>query len=147
MFSRELSHPTCGRMHSQQEIIEREPATDGNHDFPIDYELLRFDLVEVSNQVRKIPGQRPTRFRLEINIATVAENEAAKPVPFWFVLPLLPDRRFFHRQSLHRRQWRLQSKCHYGGTPFWLSAGGDFSPLLVKFSSFDGRMSAFNTAR
>ena len=111
-FRRELLHAALRWMDPLQQGIERKRPIDRNDDLPIEDECRGLDAAYRVDQLREIARQRLARFRLQLDLVAVAEDEAAEAIPFRLVLPFLPGRDVVDRQGFHRWEWRTQCRSH-----------------------------------
>ena len=90
-FRRELLYPTGGGMDPLKQGIEREyAAVRRDHDLTVQHELLRLKREDHLHQFREIAGERLPGLGLQLHVLSIPENEAAKAVPLWLVLPFGP---------------------------------------------------------
>ena len=77
-------------MHAKQELVERQPATDRNHDFAVQYKPFCTDASHRFNEVGKVAGQRLSGVGLKKNFVAVSKSETAKTVHFGSYCHSLP---------------------------------------------------------
>ena len=94
-------------MKTKLELVEGKATADRDNQFAVDDELSCFDRAKRFDHIGEIAGKRLSGFRLQINFVAVAKGDAAKPVPFRFVLPLASDGNFIDRLRFHGRKRRL----------------------------------------
>ena len=87
--SASLLHAALRRMDALQQRVEGERAVVRHDDLAIEHEFLRLQRASGVDQFGKIARQRLAGFRLQLDLVAVAEDEAAKAVPFRLVLPIV----------------------------------------------------------
>src|SRR5262245_32158833 len=97
-------------MDSLQELVEGKYAVARHHDLAVEHEALRADAADGVDDFREIACQRLSGFRLQIDLVTVPENEAAKAVPLRLVLPLRPGGNCLHRLGFHGHEGLVERK-------------------------------------
>src|SRR5207247_3021059 len=103
MARRQFLHPTGSGMEAQLQFVEGKTAIQINDEFAIEEKIFRGQLQKCDNDVREIAREGLARFRLQINVLATAKSEAAKAIPFRFILPTGADRNFINRLCFH---WR-----------------------------------------
>src|SRR6266516_8157966 len=103
MGRRQFLHPTGGGMEAQLQFVKGKTATHINDEFAIEDKFSRGQLRKRDNDVREIAREGLARFRLQINVLATPKSEAAKAIPFRFILPTIASRNFINRAGLH---WR-----------------------------------------
>ena len=106
MSCRQFLHPTGGGMEAQLQFVERKTASNIDDKFAVEDKFLGGQMCKRDNDVREIACERLAGFRLQINVLSTAKREAAKAVPFRFILPTGADRNFINRLCFHRQQRR-----------------------------------------
>src|SRR5262249_38840503 len=90
-----------GRVNALEQVIERERAPAWHNDLAVEHELTCGNRPGARNHVREVARQRLAGLGLQLDFLAAAKHEAAKAVPFRFVLPLRPDRNGIDRGRLH----------------------------------------------
>src|SRR5439155_15109102 len=106
---------TGSGMEAQLQFVEGKTAIHINDEFAIEDKFFRGQLQKCDNDVREIAREGLARFRLQINVLATAKSEAAKAIPFRFILPTGADRNFINRLCFH---WR-ERRCERGGHRGW----------------------------
>src|SRR5215211_4933250 len=96
--------PTRGGMEPQLQRVERESAVHRDDEFAVQDEARRAQAGEGGGYIWEVARERLARFGLQVNVVALAKCQAAKPIPFRLVLPLVADRNFIYRFRFHRRQ-------------------------------------------
>src|SRR5436305_6322383 len=108
MGRRQFLHPTGSGMEAQLQFVEGKAATHINDEFAIEDKFFRGQLRKRDDNFREIAGEGLARFRLQINVLAAAKSEAAKAIPFRFILPTSADRNFINRLCFHWRERRWE---------------------------------------
>src|SRR5882724_2593122 len=109
MGRRQLLHPTGSGMEAQLQFVEGKTATHINDEFAIEDKFVRGQLRKRDNDVREIAREGSARFRLQINVLATAKGEAAKAIPFRFILPTGAGWNFVDGLCFH---WQQRSRKH-----------------------------------
>src|SRR6478672_3012719 len=99
-------------MQSELELVKGKSATDGDDQLAVDHESLLFESAQGFHHVGEIAGEGLSGFGLEIDVVAVAKGDAAKAVPFGFILPLSSDWNLVDRLRFHGRKRRFDQKGH-----------------------------------
>ena len=89
-------------MDALEQGVEGKRRSLRHDDFAVEHEHFRLELADGFDQLGKIPRQRMTGLRLQLDLGAVAEHEAAKAIPFRLVLPVLALRNLIDGKRLHR---------------------------------------------
>jgi hypothetical protein len=89
-------------MNSHQQLVERKPPCERNHDLSVKNEFRGLQFRQRAGELRKIARERLARLRLQINFFTIAEGQAAEPIPLGLILPLGSHRKAGGRRGFHR---------------------------------------------
>ena len=81
MLLRQHTHAALGGMDTLQQIVERQPAVNGQNQFAIEDEFRRLDLEQRRRNFRKITRQRLAGFRLQLHLFSTAKGDTAKAIP------------------------------------------------------------------
>src|SRR3954471_3673167 len=79
-------------------------AADRDDQLAVEHETVGAHRQHRLDQLREIAGERAAGLGLEVDLAAVAEDEAAKAIPFGLILPAFAARQSIDRLRLHRRQ-------------------------------------------
>ncbi len=101
-------NPAGGGMKAKLKFVEGKKAADRDNQFAVEHELFRLQFPERAGHIGKVTGEGLAGLRLQKDVATIAEGEAAKPVPFRLVLPVVVAGDFVDRARFHRRDRRLE---------------------------------------
>ncbi len=88
-----------------EQIVERQTVAGGNHNLAIEHERVRLEFRQLRGHLWKISRERFAGFRLQLDFFAASKGEAAKAVPFGFVLPLGADWDVVDRGRFHGGQW------------------------------------------
>src|SRR4051812_16580112 len=95
-------------MNPLEERIEGEASRFvGDHEFPIEHEPFCSELLDVRDDFREVASEGLARFRLQLHASAIAENKAAKAIPFRLVLPFAARWDFIDGKRFHRRVGRM----------------------------------------
>lgn len=106
------ANAALSRMNALQQFIEMQPAIMFDYDFAIQDKLPRRQFLQGRNEFRKIPAQRLASFGLQCNFFAAAKSQAAKAIPFRFILPVSSAWNFLRRPRFHGWEWRLNRQIH-----------------------------------
>src|SRR6266481_6585536 len=113
-------------MNAHQQVVEREIAADGDHDFSIQHKLFGTKSAERFDEFRKISGQWLSGFGFEINSVAISKCQAAKAIPFRLVVPFRSLGQNFGGLRLHPRvglgerseERRVGKECRSRWSPY-----------------------------
>src|SRR4051812_11139733 len=97
----EQLHPRGSRMDAQQERLELQAGGSGDDDLAVEDAALRDLAGERLDQLREVPVERLQLAALQIDLALVAENEAAKPIPLRLVEKAVAGRKVLGELGEH----------------------------------------------
>src|SRR5690242_6023113 len=102
-------------MNAHQQIVERKLSFHRHNDLSIDYELLRFEFEESSDDFGEVACERLAALRLQIDFVAIAKRDATKAVPLRLVLPVVTRGELFDRFRLHWQVGLFDWQCHSAG--------------------------------
>jgi hypothetical protein len=106
------SDPAGRGMDPEQELVERQPAVDGDHDLAVEHEPGGRQRRQRVEHVREIAPERLAGLALKPDGGPVPEGETAEPVPLGLVLPAAASRQVGGTGGLHRRIRKLDGQTH-----------------------------------
>ena len=110
-----LAHPAFGRVQPQLQRLERQHAADRDDQLAVEHEPVAGSAAMRRDDLREIAPERPPRLGLQLHVLAVAEDEAAKAVPFGLELPALALGQRLDQLRLHRRQGRRRLQVAKSG--------------------------------
>src|SRR5439155_24026839 len=121
-------------MNPLQEIVERENSLERNDQFRIQHEPLRLQIQQQVDDFGEVARQRLPALGPQLQSVTVAECEAAEPIPLRLILPYRTDRQLLHELRLHGRVLNRQRQAHSSSSsrkrPESLNSGSHRSPCF-----------------
>src|SRR4029450_352301 len=86
-FPSQARDATCRRMQSQLQRFKGKLPAHGYHQFPVQHDFLRPEILHRLDDLREIACERFSRLGLKCDGFACPEKKAAKAVPFWLELP------------------------------------------------------------
>src|SRR4051812_249969 len=83
-----------------------------DYELTIQHELLRLQRAHRCNHIREIARERFARFRLQLDMITIAECNAAEAIPLRLISPLVARGNCVDLLRLHWRERRTDWKAH-----------------------------------
>src|SRR5688572_10573836 len=113
----ELANAAGGGVDALEQVVERQPAVEGDHDLAVEDEALRAQACERLDELGEVSRQRLPLLRHQLDARAVAEDEAAEAVPLRFVLPAGVIGNLGDGERVHRRVVGLERQSHSTGPP------------------------------
>ena len=113
-LGRQAADARLGGVDALQQGVEVEAAIigSGHDDLAVDDASLRQRCQQRRQQLGEVAGERPLVAAGQFDVVTVAEDDAAEPIPLRLVVPPLAGRDLGGRLGQHRRQRRRDRQRH-----------------------------------